>query len=326
MPGVWSGGLRPALPCAARAVALRLRFRLPHGRAWCRWCADVTGGSCPRKVPLGRRQWPCGSSSPGARRPPSRGRRSGAGEGGARSRARPRWSRCGRGAPFPGKRGRPGRYAAGIMAGASALSPLVCAFQRGARAWRMGHRPPLCRRHFNRPHLQYSTCCRQRGSPGAHTPPEETGWWPRRRLTRAKLWRHLPCRGVGSASPAGQRSTTRAGVPSLEHPARWERKESPRVHPWRLWQGTQGPGEAPGRCSAKQHWLDIARVLVSHGRNLVSYRGVKAQRPWAQIIPPSMGATPVLKHRGFLLHEPGRVGCWLLLPSLPQKLSHLGSH
>lgn len=79
------------------------------------------------------------------------------------------------GAPFPGRRGGPRRYAAGIMAGASAVSPLVCALQRGARAWRMGHRPPLCRRHFNRPHLQYSTCCRQRGSPGAHTPPEGLG-------------------------------------------------------------------------------------------------------------------------------------------------------
>lgn len=79
------------------------------------------------------------------------------------------------GAPFPGRRGAARRYAAGRMAGASAVSPLVCAFQRGARAWRMGHRPLLCRRHFNRPHLQCPTCCRQRGSPGAHTPPEGLG-------------------------------------------------------------------------------------------------------------------------------------------------------
>lgn len=153
-------------------MALRLRLGLPRCRARCRWCPDGTGGSAPRKVPRRRRQWPCGSPWPGARSPPSRGRRSFRGRGGESAVAVvPRWSRGGRGAPFPGKRGGPRRYAAGIMAGASALSPLVCAFQRAARAWRMGHRPPLCRRHFNRPHLQYSTCCRQRGGPGAHTPP-----------------------------------------------------------------------------------------------------------------------------------------------------------
>lgn len=77
--------------------------------------------------------------------------------------------------PFPGRRGGPRCYADGIMAGASAVSPLVCAFQRGAQAWRMGHRPPLCRGHFNNPHLQYPTCCSQRDGPATHNPPEGRG-------------------------------------------------------------------------------------------------------------------------------------------------------
>lgn len=76
-----------------------------------------------------------------------------------------------RAAPFPGRPGGPRRYAGGIMAGASGVSPLVCALQRGAQAWRMGHRPPLCRGHFNNPHLQYPTCCAQGDGPGPHNPP-----------------------------------------------------------------------------------------------------------------------------------------------------------
>lgn len=200
-----------ALPAPARVVALRHRLRLPHGGGGGRSGPAPARRGClsPRSAsgapPSAFRPPPPPHlrQAPAVRVPPSpegaaveraravaRGAAVGRGQplrraavggggsrrGGARGAVRGRGGPAAAGgAPFPGRRGGPRRYAAGIMAGASAVSPLVCAFQRGARAWRMGHRPPLCRRHFNRPHLQYSTCCRQRGSPGAHTPPEGLG-------------------------------------------------------------------------------------------------------------------------------------------------------
>lgn len=194
-PGWWRCGTASGSRTAAAAAA---RVPLRHA-----------GAACPHEVLRGRRRQlfapppPHLRQAPAVRVPPSpegaaveraravaRGAAVGRGQplrraavggggsrrGGARGAVRGRGGPAAAGgAPFPGRRGGPRRYAAGIMAGASAVSPLVCAFQRGARAWRMGHRPPLCRRHFNRPHLQYSTCCRQRGSPGAHTPPEGLG-------------------------------------------------------------------------------------------------------------------------------------------------------
>lgn len=71
--------------------------------------------------------------------------------------------------------------------------PMVRAlFQRGSRAWRMGHRLPLSPRHFNNLHLQYSTCCLHRGQPcDTKTPPEgAAGRAPRHRLDAPR--RHRP--------------------------------------------------------------------------------------------------------------------------------------
>lgn len=46
------------------------------------------------------------------------------------------------------------------------MSHFVCTFQRLIQALQMGHRLPLCRGHFNNPHLQYSTCCLHRDNFG----------------------------------------------------------------------------------------------------------------------------------------------------------------
>lgn len=135
------------------------------------------------------------------------------------------------------------------MAGASGVSPLVCALQRGARAWRMGHRPPLCRRHFNRPHLQYSTCCRQRGSPGAHTPPEGMGREDgagagglRRHLTRGEALEGRLC-GLGSARPRGKWCPHQSGCPEPGRPV--SPGEVGETCPWQ--QAVAGHGGDPWR-------------------------------------------------------------------------------
>lgn len=184
-----------------------------------------------------------------------------------------------RGAPFPGRRGGPRRYAAGIMAGASAVSPLVCAFQRGARAWRMGHRPPLCRRHFNRPHLQYSTCCWQRGSPrGAHPPEGLVGEDGDGSVSFAAISRG---RGFGGASSVPWPGLCKPGwqmVPTKQlcHQSRCSEPggpaslgevegKCPHAHRSRLWKDTEGPVGMPGFPSAKQLLLVVACMLPSQG-------------------------------------------------------------
>lgn len=105
-------------------------------------------------------------------------------------------------------------------------------------------------------------------------------------------------------------------------------EKCPRVHPSRLWQGTEGHVETPGSCLAKQLLLDIACVLPSR-QNVSSHphRDANAHRSAAKISYSGMGATAALKQDvGFRTHKQGRVGWWLLLPSLPPKLSHSGSH
>lgn len=57
----------------------------------------------------------------------------------------------------------------------------------------------------------------------------------------------------------------------------------------------QGPVEAPGVCSAKQLWPDSACVLLAMDMASRSRWAVKARRPVAERIPPSVDATPVLK-------------------------------
>lgn len=229
------------------------------------------------------------------------------------------------------------------MAGASAVSPLVCAFQRGARAWRMGHRPPLCRRHFNRPHLQYSTCCRQRGSPGAHTPPEGLGG-----RTGTGRWASPPSHegeALGGALSVGWPGLCEAdwqmvptkqlrhqnGCPEPGRPVLLGEvgEKRPHGHPSRLWQGTEGPAETPGFCLAKQLLLDVAFALPSR-QDVVSSRSHRdggVHRPAAKIISSGMDAAAMQKQEvGFCAHKRGRVGWWLLLPTPPPKLSRSGSH
>lgn len=177
----------------------------------------------------------------------------------------------------------------------------------------MGHRPPLCRRHFNRPHLQYSTCCRQRGGPGAHTPPQ-TGGLAAVCLTKARLL------GAPSVPRCGLGQPGWPAVPT-EHP----QSSSPEP-------GTPIP--RPSQAAVARHSRTcggtrvlfsktaLACVLLSRGRHLVLSLGCEGTEAYST----DNCSCAEARGGGSLLHEAGRVGCCLLLPSLPPKLSHSGSH